>query len=163
MEEREAQSLALIERFVEAIEHLNRQMRSGGLDEWQGRDMTIPQVKGLVLLEQSGPLRMGAIAAHLGTTLSTTTNIVDRLVEKELVKRGADPNDRRVVICELTQEGRTAIEEFWRMGRERVLLITELLGPEQLAIAVQGLELIRGAEEEVQRRLRASQVSAPTP
>ncbi len=143
----------LTERFVEAVEYLNRQMHTGRLDEWEGLDMTIPQIKTLVLLERMGPLRMGNIAIFLGRALSATTTVVDRLVEKELVYRVADPGDRRVVICELTDEGRVAIEQFWRIGRERLELLADTLKLEELEIVTQGLVLIRRADEELQRTI----------
>ena len=157
MVQRNAEDHELVERFVDASEYLNRQIQSDRLDAWTGLEMTIPQVKTLVLLENIGPMRMGSISHHLGSTLSATTGIVDRLVEKEMVERVSDPSDRRVVICELTPRGTEAVEQLWRIGRERILPVVELLGPEQLAIAVQGLETIREAEQEVQRRSGSAQ------
>lgn len=142
----------LVERFIEAVEWLNHQASSGRLDEWQRLDMTVPQIKVVVLLEAAGSLRMGAIASYLGISLSATTSVVDRLVEKRLVKRVSDPNDRRVVICELTPFGVDTIQSFWRVDRQRLLVLAELLEEAQLESAVQGLETIRRAEEEVQRR-----------
>ena len=144
----------LADRFVESIEYLNRQMHTGRLDEWEGLDMTIPQIKTLVLLERMGPLRMGSIAIFLGRALSATTTVVDRLVEKSLVDRVADPDDRRVVICKLTDRGEQAIERFWRIGRERLQLVVDLLDEEQLKLVVQGLDLICSAEKEIQRDVR---------
>ena len=78
-------------RFIAAVDYLNRQMHTCGLDDWEGLDMTIPQIKTLVLLERSGPLRMGNIAAFLDRALSATTTVIDRLVEKELVDRAWGP------------------------------------------------------------------------
>ena len=147
----------LVERFVDAVEHLNRQIHSDRLDEWTSLAMTIPQVKTLVLLDTIGPMRMGALSGHLGSALSATTNVVERLVERKLVERGSDPADRRVVICELSSRGRETVGQFWRVGRERLLPLAELLGQDRLAIAVQGLEAIREAEDEVQRGSGAAQ------
>ncbi len=73
----------LVERFVDAIEHLNHQIHSDRLDAWTSLEMTIPLVKTLVLLDTIGPMRMGALSGHLGSALSATTNVVDRLVERE--------------------------------------------------------------------------------
>ena len=112
--------------------------------------MTIPQIKTLVLLERVGPLRMGNIAIYLGRALSATTTVMDRLVEKGLVDRVSDPNDRRVVICKLTEPGEVAIKRFWQIGRERLDLLADLLDEEQLETVVEGLELIRWAEDELQ-------------
>ena len=145
----------LAQQFIEAVDYLNRQMHACGLDEWDGLDMTMPQIKTLVLLERSGPLRMGNIATYLGRALSATTTVIDRLVEKGLVDRAWDPSDRRVVICRLTDKGQCATGQFWKIRRERLHLMTDILDVEQLEIVVQGLELMRAAD----RQMR--EISAP--
>lgn len=141
----------LTDRFRALAEYLNRQLHAGRLDEWEGLGMTIPQIKTLVLLERLGSLRMGNIAACLGRALSATTTVVDRLVEKGLVDRISDPNDRRVVICKLTDAGEETLKRFWRIGRERLDPAADLLDEEQLEIVVKGLELIHWAEDKLQR------------
>ena len=150
----------LTDRFTESAEYLNRQLHTGRLDEWQGLDMTIPQIRTLVLLERMGPLRMGNIAIYLGRALSATTTVMDRLVEKGLVDRVADPSDRRVVICQLSESGEQAITRFWRIGRERIQIVADLLDEEQLETVVQGFELIRWAEEEIQRTTTSMQTTS---
>ena len=147
----------MTDRFRELAESLNRRLHTGRLDEWEGLDMTIPQIKTLVLLERVGPLRMGNIAIYLGRALSATTTVMDRLVEKGLVDRVSDPNDRRVVICKLTDSGELAIKRFWQIGRERLDLLADLLDEEQLETVVEGLELIRWAEDEIQRTYASMQ------
>ena len=150
----------LTDRFTESAEYLNRQLHTGRLDEWEGLDMTIPQIRTLVLLERMGPLRMGNIAIYLGRALSATTTVMDRLVEKGLVDRVADPSDRRVVICQLSESGEQAIKRFWRIGRERLQIVADLLDEEQLETVVQGFELIRWAEEEIQRTTTSMQTTS---
>ena len=150
----------LTDRFTESAEYLNRQLHTGRLDEWEGLDMTIPQIRTLVLLERMGPLRMGNIAIYLGRALSATTTVMDRLVEKGLVDRVADPSDRRVVICQLSESGEQAIKRFWRIGRERLQIVVDLLDEEQLETVVQGFELIRWAEEEIQRTITSMQTTS---
>ncbi|MCY3787045.1 MAG: MarR family transcriptional regulator [bacterium] len=130
----------LIARFVESVDVLHRQVRIDRLNEWQQIDLTIPQVKTLFLLENSGALRMGSIAASLGIAVSATTTVVDRLVERGLVVRLSDPKDRRVVICDLTEQGQEAAANFWRIGRERVRAALEPMTTEQLDTLVPGLE-----------------------
>lgn len=138
-------------RFIEAVDYLNRQRHTSGLDEWEGLDMTIPQIKTLVLLERSGPLRMGNIASFLNRALSATTTVVDRLVEKQLVDRAWDPSDRRVVICSLTAKGHQAMERFWRIRPERLQAVADLLEVDQLEVVVQGLELLCWADKEIKK------------
>ena len=132
----------LSDRFIDLAEHLNLQMHNGPKEEWQGLNMTIPQIRTLAALQHAGSLRMGGIARHLGCTLSATSTIVDRLVNKGLVRRGPDPSDRRVVVCELTAEGRTVVAEFWRIGRMRIAQLVEPLDEDQLETVVAAFELL---------------------
>ncbi len=146
----------MVDRFVELVEYLNRQLHSGRLDEWEGLDMTIPQIKSLALLERMGPLRMGSIALHLGRALSATTTVVDRLVEKGLVHRVADPSDRRAVVCELTETGQQQIAQFWRVGNERIQMVADLLEEDELETVIRGLELISRADGMLQEPLASA-------
>lgn len=140
----------LAERFVELVEYLNREMHSGPREEWGGIDLTIPQVKALAVLQRGESMRMGEIARELSSTLSATSTIVDRLVNKNLVARRSHPADRRVVECELTAQGHKAMVEFWRIGRLRITPLLERMDSEQLAIVVRGLELLSRKVKEVQ-------------
>lgn len=139
----------LTDRFVELVEHLNQHMHCRPMDEWEGLDLTIPQIKTLALLQDQGPMRMGNISNALGSALSATTNIVDRLVDKSLVERVPDQDDRRVVNCQLTVQGRDAMEQFWRIGRMRILEVVELLEAGQLQRVVEGFELLCQAVDEL--------------
>ena len=136
---------------MELAEHLNRQMHTGRLDEWEAMDMTIPQIKTLVLLKRTGPLRMGNISVYLGRALSATTTVVDRLVDKGLVDRVSDTSDRRVVICELTGSGRQAVEAFWRVGRERLQSVADRMEGEDLEIVVRAFQLLRDVSDQIEQ------------
>ena len=149
MEDTNSQEIA--ERFIAVAEFLNRQTHLHRLDTWEELGMTIPQLRTLVLLEQLGPLRMGSISTHLGRALSATTTVVDRLVEKGYVGRSSDPDDRRVVLCELTDLGRSTIDRFWRIGTDHIERITQVLEPVQMETVVKGLELIQQAAEEIRQ------------
>jgi len=136
----------LTQRLVDSVEHLNRQLRLDRLSEWQDLDLTIPQAKTLFLLERQGPQRMGTIAGALGIAVSATTTVVDRLVERGLATRLSDPKDRRVVICELTEQGRQAADRFWTIGHERLRMLADHLQAEQLNGLVQAFEQLCDAE-----------------
>ena len=142
MQEYSKQELA--DRLVDLIVYLNRELHSGSLDEWRSLGMTIPQIKTLVVLQHKGPMRMGEIANFLGSTLSATTSIVDRLVDKMLIERDADPSDRRVVICKLTPQGEVEISELWSIGRERAAQVVDRMNVEEMATLVSALEMLRG-------------------
>lgn len=138
----------LTDRFVELVEQINQQMHCRPVAEWEELDLTVPQIKTLALLQQQGPQRMGSVSAYLGSTFSAATSIVDRLVDKKLVERTLDSDDRRVVICQLTSEGQEAVEKFWSIGRMHIVELSEHLSTEDLGTVVRGMELLRRAVEE---------------
>lgn len=137
------------DRYLKSVEEINRIMYSGRLHEWQGMDLSISQFNTLVMLKQMGSMRMGMISYYLKNTLAATTSIVDRLEKKSLVVRTKDPDDRRVVICELTEEGQKATERFWRVAREAALRVAGKWDQEQLESVVNALELILRTHKEI--------------
>lgn len=75
----------------------------------------------LRMLGEQGASNMSDISAHLGLALSSSTGIVDRLVEKRLVERARPDSDRRTVRVMLTTRGKKALEgliaDRIRLGR----------------------------------------------
>jgi DNA-binding MarR family transcriptional regulator len=137
----------LTEQFVRLMEQINQCTHSRPLGEWPDLELTIVQIKTLTLLQHQGPQRMGSISTYLGNNLSSSTSIIDRLVDKGLVERVPDPDDRRVVICQLTPRGREVAEQFWRIGRKKVVELAERLDTEELEIVVHAMELLYEATE----------------
>jgi DNA-binding MarR family transcriptional regulator len=83
-------------------------------------DFTMPQLKVMFLLFLNGPMRMSDLAADLGVTLATSTGLIDRLVERELVARESDPGDRRVVRCRLSESGGKGISRIFETATDRL-------------------------------------------
>lgn len=64
---------------------------------------------------------MGELAETLGVTLSTATQIVERIEKRGLVRREhSDSGDRRIVRLGLTDEGRSLVAERRRLRHERL-------------------------------------------
>ena len=131
----------IIERLANEAENMCRWMYSGHLENWPGLDMTVPQIKTMVILEQLGPMRMGTVSRYLGGTFSATTSTVDRLVRQELVERVSDEHDRRVVVCQLTHKGREKLEQFWRLGRQRIIGLLDQMEDKHLEVIVRAMAL----------------------
>ncbi len=139
----------LIERFVFAVEHLNRLMFSGRISELKRLDLNAHQINTLFLLEYFGPLKMSAIARELGTSIAHTTIIVKNLVSKKYLKRGSNPNDRRLIICEITAHGRKATEAFLSHAQKRAVMIAEQWDETGLETVVKSLELLWQTEDKI--------------
>jgi DNA-binding MarR family transcriptional regulator len=95
----------LLNRVVDILEEVTRSGSHTVSPEWFTLDMTMPQVRVVFLLLQEGSLRMSDLASTLDVSMSRATGLVDRLVEKDMVNRWQDPEDRRSVLCALTDQG----------------------------------------------------------
>ncbi len=86
-------------------------------------DITLPELQVIVFLGQTGPSKMSDIAAHMFTSLSNLTVIVDKLVKKGLAERCRSEEDRRLVIVKLTAEGK----DHYNSHRDIKLQLSELI------------------------------------
>ena len=134
----------LTEQLVDLFEQINRAMHCTPSDGWDGLDLTFQQVRVLALLFE-GQQRMGNIASYMGCIMSSATNIVDRLVDKGLVIRSIDPEDRRAVVCRLTDQGKETMERFWSIGREKIITLADQLEASELAEVVRAAVLMNQA------------------
>jgi DNA-binding MarR family transcriptional regulator len=112
-------------------------------EEWLSLDLTVTQLRLLIILQTYGPSRMSVIAAGMGVTLPTTTIVVDNLVKKDLVIRDIDPGDRRVVICNLSPVGQKLIDALWVSGRTAIEKLLEDMTSQQLKKTTEVAELLR--------------------
>jgi DNA-binding MarR family transcriptional regulator len=76
----------------------------------------------------------------VGLDKATTGGIIERLVQRGLVRRGVDPDDQRRYLLFLTEEGRAAMPEFAERGmavhRALVALLPEGAEPEFIDLLV---------------------------
>jgi DNA-binding MarR family transcriptional regulator len=80
-------------------------------------DFSVAQVAALYLLDERGTLRVGELATELGRSQPSTSRLVDSLVQKKLVVRKQDAEDRRARTVQLAAKGRAMVE---RASIERV-------------------------------------------
>jgi DNA-binding MarR family transcriptional regulator len=94
-------------RLTEYLLHLTSRFQFLKCDEVPPEyEFNIRELRVVIFLGRSGPSIMRQIADHLGLAMSTATGIVDRLVQKELVRRERPDENRRIVKVELTDKGR---------------------------------------------------------
>ena len=131
--------LSLTDRIYRALEP---GIPHEGISQWLSSDLTVAQLRVLLLLHTQDQMRMSAIASHLGIALSTATGILDKLVAKELVVREADKEDRRLVICRLSQKGKRLSSGLWDVGRSQIERLLHGLTDQQLAQAAEVVEFL---------------------
>ena len=100
-------------RLNEAIKLLIRRFSLAERADVACCGMTVAQAATLDALEE-GPMRLSKLGQRLGIAPSTLSRNLDRLVERGLVDRGPDPDDRRAQCAALTAAGRNAATEVHR-------------------------------------------------
>jgi len=139
---KEPDSKILVTHILKLSEDIFREIKLSVPPEWLTSDMTVAQLRVLLLLHAEGQSRMSSIASSLEIAVSTATGIMDNLVKKELVTRGADTEDRRVVICALSPQGQETINRIWALGQFQMEKLLRGLSPEQLAKAKEVAEFL---------------------
>jgi DNA-binding MarR family transcriptional regulator len=99
-----------------AVRILGKKLHAG-MERWADRfGLSEGRFQILVRLQHqpAGRITMGDLAEMLDITPRTVTGLVDNLERDGLVKRVDDPNDRRSVYAEITDQGRERVKALWR-------------------------------------------------
>jgi len=130
------------QHILQIVEEIYKLIGPAVPEEWLSSDLTVTQLRLMLVLQTFGPIRMSDIASSLKVTLPTTTIIVDNLVRKNLVGRETNPQDRRLVICKLSPEGQTLINKLWGSGRMVIEKLVEGLTAEQMQKTAEVADLL---------------------
>jgi len=135
---------------VEEYRAMMHRFKASSAGAWMEVDLTLPQLRTLLILAEEGPLIIGQIAQRLGIGLSTGGHLVDRLVQAGLAERMEDSEDRRRTLARLTPKG----EELYTRLLNRVQHIQTLiqkLDADDLAALLQGLRALNRIVDEESR------------
>ena len=112
--------------------------------------MTVAQAATLEALADGG-LRLGELGQRLGIAPSTLSRNLDRLVERGMVERGPDSDDRRALRAELTDTGRRAAasvrEQEIEFSRTILDKLPEAAAPTTVSTIEELLTAIRSATQ----------------
>lgn len=87
-------------------------------------------------LLDKGPLTAGDLGGHLGLTSASVTALLDRLDRAGYARRQPHPRDRRSLLVELTDSGRTEVESFFELLASDIETAQRGMNPvEQSAVA----------------------------
>jgi DNA-binding MarR family transcriptional regulator len=137
------------------LERIMRLYRS--LTEPGGLSLTA--VATLTAIERFGPQRLTALAAHEGVTQPAMTQLISRLEDAGQVRRESDPDDGRVVLVTITDEGRATLTRRRESRATRLAVILAQLSPDHLA----ALDAARPALDALASVPRADDPARSTP
>ncbi|WP_167350867.1 MarR family winged helix-turn-helix transcriptional regulator [Paenibacillus amylolyticus] len=82
--------------------------------------LTVEQYTTMGHIHKFGSCFSTQLATEFGVNKSAITSIINRLVERQLVERNNDPNDRRTIYLSLTDDGKDLFLRLDRKLRELV-------------------------------------------
>jgi DNA-binding MarR family transcriptional regulator len=114
----------------------------------ESADVTLPQLRALVLLASAGELKVTALARRLGVDPSTATRLCDRLVARDLIERDTAEESRREVRLRLAPAGTALVEAVTAERRAAIAEILERVPAHHRRQLVDGLSAFVAASGE---------------
>jgi DNA-binding MarR family transcriptional regulator len=99
------------ESLADAFGAVARQLRERSAETLAPWDITPAHLRALRTLARHGTMRLSELSEHLQIAPRTATEVVDALQAGNLVRRRADPADRRAVLVEVTGRGTEVLAE----------------------------------------------------
>jgi DNA-binding MarR family transcriptional regulator len=137
----------LLDRFMRAQPALQRRLAAELPEDLRAEvgAVTLHQLGALHTIHRRGSVTMSELADALGAaSMSTATQMGDRLSRLGLVQRDHDGQDRRVVRLSLTPRARTLLERSLALRRRALKEALSSLDDQELATLVELTERVAG-------------------
>jgi DNA-binding MarR family transcriptional regulator len=107
------------------------------------RDLSLTAEAVLINLERGGPGRVGDLAALVGVSQPTMTELLGRLDRDRLITRDTHPGDRRAVQVSISATGRQFLADRRRATHEKLIELLGRLPAHEIAALVAALPALR--------------------
>jgi DNA-binding MarR family transcriptional regulator len=140
-----AESGVLVAQIGAAFHGFMRALHALDRPGWGDLDLTMSQLKTIMLLVETGGLTGRDLAEKMGIGPSAVTALVDRLVQRQYVRREEDRADRRVSWARPTSKATELFERLHATHRERLAELLVTLSFEDLALVAQAISTLERA------------------
>ena len=142
-----------IDALADLVQALRTIQVAQGERPWLLLDLTMAQLKAVILLVQFGEMRSRDLADELGVAPSAVTPLVDRLVHQKLARRQPDPGDRRIVRIAPTHKAITLHDSLMQTNKSvLVQVLHEVPAAERQRVLHSVQLLLEGAERVLSRK-----------
>jgi DNA-binding MarR family transcriptional regulator len=100
------------ESLADALGAVARQLRDKSAETLAPWDITPAHLRALRTLSRHGTMRLSELSDRLQIAPRSATEVVDALQARDLVRRRADPGDRRATLVEVTEHGVGVLAEI---------------------------------------------------
>ena len=132
----------LSDRIIELYSQFFNALLNSHTDAWLNVELTMPQIKALLLVVGRGRVTGSQLARGLGIGLPSVTRFVDRLCEHGLIARSEDPDDRRVTYIVATAAGQALVDNLYAYRREYLNTFLGRLDSDELRDVERGVALL---------------------
>ena len=140
---REEAANVVVDTLVDLVAMAVRSVGSSGIE------LTVAQLRVLVLLEQHGALSVNAVAHHLGVDQSNASRHCSRLVRLGLAGRNRVRDDGRAVEIRLTARGSAYIENVQEARRGEIAQILDRLPASSVGALASAFAMFHEAAQDV--------------
>ena len=143
---------SFLTRRVSEVPISQRETQANDARRQDGNSLTeslsVPQFRMLAFLDRHPGASLSQVAEHLGVTRATASNLTERLVQKNLVSRAENPQERRQIVLKLTETGKYHLQQVRAMTSARIASVLADVPKEQLESVVEGLTVLYNAFEQ---------------
>jgi DNA-binding MarR family transcriptional regulator len=118
-----------LDRFSDSYWRAVRELDILRLRQWELHHLTMAQLRILFNVARAPGITSQELAEALGVTISTTSGLVAKLVERSLLTKSVGLEDRRQLPLELTEAGQRLAGAVAEAGRDLMEKTAALLGP----------------------------------
>lgn len=134
-------SLETAGQVMEVVPLVMRTMRAE-MRARRGRDLSVPAFRALGYIRRHPGASLSALAEHIGLTLPSASKLVEGLVERRLVMRRVDVDDRRRMTLDLTAKGRDLLESAYNSALGAMARYLARLSDQERADVLRAMEIL---------------------
>lgn len=144
-----------IKALTEWSELLMRRTMRDFLEFARSSGLTMPQISTLYALRYNACFPVSDIASRLDVSNAAASQMVDRLEQQGLVERTFHPGDRRVRLVQLTDQGRTLVQQGIEVRLHWIADLARMVAPDRQEAIVAALATLTEAARQLDPSLIA--------
>lgn len=133
---------ALIDEVLRLESETCRAIGAIAVPEWSRLQLTMAQLKGVIVLGRRGEMPVGSLARELAVGLPAASAVIDRLVQHGMVHRHEDPADRRRTLVRLSPQGEDLLGRLRHGSRDLLRQLLTRIAEEDLSALMRGLRAL---------------------